>query len=60
MERPFTIPRGQTILDVAEQIHRDIADNFKTARVWGTMVHDGTTVKADYVPEDKDIVEIHV
>ncbi|MDA7980038.1 MAG: 50S ribosome-binding GTPase [Pirellulales bacterium] len=60
MEKPFTIPRGQTILDVAEQIHRDIAANFKTARVWGTQVHDGTTVKADYIPEDKDIVEIHV
>ncbi len=60
MEKPFTIPRGQTILEVAEQIHKDIAANFKSARVWGKNVHDGTSVKADYVPEDRDIVEIHV
>lgn len=59
-DKPFTIARGGTILDVAELIHRDFATQFKSARVWGAKVHDGTTVKADYVPEDKDIVELHV
>ncbi len=59
-ERPFTIRRGGTLLDVAELIHRDMARNLKFARVWGSQVHDGTQVKGDYVPHDKDVVEFHV
>jgi ribosome-interacting GTPase 1 len=59
-DRPFTIRRGGTLLDVAELIHRDMAENFKSARVWGSQVHDGTMVKGDYVPHDKDVVELHV
>lgn len=59
MEKPFTIRRGETVVEVAEQIHKDIAANFKFARVWGANVHDGSQVKADYEPSDGDIVEIH-
>lgn len=59
MEKPFTVRRGETLLDVAALIHKDLVDNFKTARVWGTEVHPGTTVKSDYVVHDKDVVEIH-
>jgi ribosome-interacting GTPase 1 len=60
MERPFTIRRGHTILEVAGQVHKDFVENFKFARVWGSQVHDATVVKADYVPADRDIVELHV
>lgn len=60
MDKPYTIGRGGTLIEVAEQVHRDFANNFKSARVWGSKVHDGTTVKGDYVLEDKDIVELHV
>jgi len=59
-DRPFTIRRGGTIADVAELVHRDIAENLKSARVWGSAIHDGTTVKTDYEPNDKDVVELHV
>jgi len=59
MERPFTIRRGQTILEVAAQVHKELIENFKFARVWGSEVHDATVVKGDYVPRDKDIVELH-
>jgi ribosome-interacting GTPase 1 len=59
-ERPFTIRRGGTVLEVAEQIHKDFVANFKFARVWGSAVHPGTQVKGDYQPHDQDIVEIHV
>jgi uncharacterized protein len=59
LDRPFTIQRGGTLLEVAELVHRDLAQNFKFARVWGEHVHPGTTVKGDYVVHDKDIVEIH-
>lgn len=58
-EKPFTVRRGGTILDIAELVHKDLAANFKNARVWGTKVFEGTFVKADYIVEDKDIVEIH-
>jgi ribosome-interacting GTPase 1 len=59
-DRPFTVPRGGTLLDVAELVHKDVAKNLKHARVWGSHVHDGTTVKGDYVLHDKDVVELHV
>jgi len=58
-DRPYTIRRGQTLCDVAEQIHKDLAQNLKFARVWGCQVHDGTVVKGNYVPHDKDVVELH-
>jgi ribosome-interacting GTPase 1 len=57
-DKPFTVRRGGTLLDVAELIHKDLAKNLKNARVWGSQVHDGTLVKGDYVVSDRDIVEI--
>lgn len=59
-DRPFTLSAGSTLLDLAEQIHKDYVENFKYAKVWGTAVHDGTPMKGDYVLNDKDVVEIHV
>ena len=59
-DRPFTIMRGGTLLQVAELIHKDVAGNMKNARVWGSQVHDATIVKGDYVLADRDVVEIHV
>ena len=60
MDRPFTIRRGGTLQQIAEMIHKDLAHGLKFARVWGSHVHDGTTVKGDYVLNDRDIVELHV
>ncbi len=59
-DRPFTIERGGTLMEIAELIHKDFAKNLKFARVWGSAVHDGTQVKGDYVLHDKDVVELHV
>ena len=59
-ERPFTLPRGSTVIDLAEAIHRDFVEGFKFAKVWGTGVHDGTQVRGDHVLHDRDIVEVHV
>lgn len=59
LERPYTLRRGSTLLDLADLIHRDLAEQFKSARVWGAGVHDGVSVKGDYVPRDRDIVELH-
>ncbi|MEO8498722.1 MAG: GTPase [Planctomycetota bacterium] len=57
---PYTIRRGQTLLEVAEQVHKDFAQNLKYAKVWSQPVHAGTVVKADYVPNDRDVIEFHV
>jgi ribosome-interacting GTPase 1 len=59
-DKPFTLKRGGTLLDVAELVHRDLAANFKYARVWGAgVLTPGAQMKADYVVHDKDVVEIH-
>jgi len=58
-EKPFTIRRGGTLLQIAEQVHKDFAENFSHARVWGEAVHPGSTMKGDYVLHDKDVVELH-
>ena len=60
MDRPFTLRRGLTLLDLAGLVHKDYLEGLKFARVWGEAVHDGTTVKGDYVLHDKDIVELHM
>ena len=60
MDRPFTVRRGDTLLDLAGQVHKDYVEGLKFARVWGSAVHDGTSVKGDYVLHDKDIVELHM
>ncbi|MHC4400006.1 MAG: GTPase [Planctomycetota bacterium] len=59
-DRPFTVRRGSTLLDMAGQVHKDYVERLKFARVWGTAVHDGTVVKGDYVLNDKDVVELHI
>ncbi len=56
---PFTIPIGGTVVDLAQLVHREIAQGLKSARVWGTGVFDGQTVKRDHVLHDKDIIELH-
>ncbi|MEZ6100581.1 MAG: GTPase [Pirellulaceae bacterium] len=58
--KPFTVRRGGTLADVAALVHKDMARQLRFAKVWGTAVHDGTTVKGDYVLHDRDIVELHV
>lgn len=59
-DRPYTIRAGGTLLEVAEMIHKDFAARLKSARVWGSHVHDGTHVKGDYVLHDRDVIELHI
>ncbi|WP_439621583.1 GTPase [Gemmata sp.] len=59
MTNPFTPPIGSTVADVAGRVHRDLEDAVKSARVWGTAVHDGQTVGRDHVLHDRDVVELH-
>ncbi len=59
-DRPFTIRRGGTLLEMAGLVHKDFLTGLKFARVWGSAVHDGTQVKGDYVLSDQDVVELHM
>ena len=60
LTHPFTLRRGDTLLEMAGQVHKDYLEGLKFARVWGSAVHDGTVVKGDYVLHDKDVVELHL
>ncbi len=57
---PFTCPAGSTLVEMAALVHRDFAANLKSARIWGTGVYDGQSVKRDHVLHDKDVVELHI
>jgi ribosome-interacting GTPase 1 len=59
MTDPFTLPTGSTVMDLARAIHRQLAENLKSARIWGTGVYDGQNVQRTHVLNDKDIVELH-
>jgi uncharacterized protein len=60
LERPFTLPRGATVAQLARAIHADIAEQLKYARVWGAAAFDGQRVPGDHVLQDRDVVEIRV
>ena len=57
--RPFTLPIGSTVLDLAREIHKDLEDSLKSARIWGSGVFDGQSVKRDHELHDCDLVELH-
>ena len=58
-DRPFTVRRGATVYDVALQVHRDIAERLKHARVWGMSDFDGQQVGRNQTVEDGDVLELH-
>jgi ribosome-interacting GTPase 1 len=57
--RPFTLPAGATVADLALQIHRDLPERMKFARLWGHSRFPGQQVHRTEVLRDRDIVEIH-
>lgn len=59
LERPFTVRRGDTALDVARLVHKDIAESFRFGRLWGSGAFPGQRVGADHAVADGDILEIH-
>jgi len=58
-ERPYTVFEGDTVLDVARMIHRDLASNLRFARVWGSGKFDGQQVGKEHPVRDGDVLEIH-
>jgi len=58
-KRPYTVRRGDTVLDVARLVHKEIAESLKFARVWGSGQFDGQQVGADHPVADQDVIELH-
>lgn len=58
LETPFTLNKGDQVVDFAAHVHKDFLDNLKSARVWGSSRFDGQEVAQDYVLADGDIVEL--
>lgn len=59
LQVPFILPRGSTVHDLARQIHRELAEHLKIARIWGGNVHDGQQVHHAHVLTDRNVVELH-
>ncbi|MEM2040961.1 MAG: TGS domain-containing protein, partial [Nitrososphaerota archaeon] len=57
--KPLLLPRGTTVQELAEIIHRELAKNMKYARVWGSSVKiQGQRVGPEFILSDGDLVEI--
>ena len=55
---PFVLPEGSTVLDLAELVHRDLAEKLTFARLWGGKL-EGQRVARDFELRDRDVVELH-
>ncbi len=60
LDKPFVLKKGATVLDFAEEVHRDFPERLRFARVWGSAEFPGQPVSKDFVLQDGDIVELHV
>lgn len=59
LHKPFVLPVGSTVADLALLIHRELPNTMKFARLWGHTRFDGQQVPKTEVLHDRDIVEIH-
>lgn len=57
--KPFTLPVGATVADLARLVHRDLPEAMKFARLWGHGRFEGQSVHRTEVLRDGDVVEIH-
>jgi ribosome-interacting GTPase 1 len=58
--KPFTVPIGSSVVDLAREVHRDFEHSLKFAKVWGSGAFEGQTVRRDHELQDADVVELHV
>jgi hypothetical protein len=59
LAKPFILPFGATVADLALRIHRDLPERMKFARLWGHSRFEGQQVHKTEVLRDRDVVEIH-
>jgi len=59
-KRPVVLPKGSTISDAAQVVHKDFERGLKFAKIWGSSRFPGQQVPRDHVLQDKDVVELHL
>jgi uncharacterized protein len=57
---PVVLPKGSCVLDFAINIHKELAQKFKFARLWGKTKFEGQRVNRNFVLSDSDVVEIKI
>ena len=57
---PIILSKLGTLLEAAENIHKDFAGQLKFARIWGKGRYDGQPIGRDEPLQDEDIVEFHI
>ncbi len=58
--KPFVLPEGATVHDLALLVHKDVAERLHHARIWGrTARFEGQQVDRHHVLADHDVVELH-
>ena len=60
LNTPVILKQGSTVLDLAQEIHKDFAVKLRYARIWGEGKYDGQRVNRDYILQDGDIIELHM
>ncbi len=57
--KPFVLPDGATVEDLARLVHGDLAERLRFARIWGHARFEGQQVERHHVLADRDVVELH-
>lgn len=59
IKEPLVLEKGATVEIAAKVLHKEFAENFKYAKVWGSSKFPGQRVARDYVLQNEDVVEIY-
>lgn len=58
MSQPFTLRRGDTVRDVARQVHGELSSQLRFARLWNRE-SEGLQVSREHAVDDGDVIELH-
>lgn len=59
-DHPFVVPEGTTVIEMAEEIHKEFVSRFRAARIYCADKYDGQRVGKDFVLRDGDVIEFLV
>ncbi len=57
---PLVMDKGATVEECAIRLHKDLAKNLKSVRLWGSARFTGQNVSKDHKVEDGDVLEISI
>jgi uncharacterized protein len=57
--KPFVLPEGATVQELAARVHGELAQRLRFARIWGHARFEGQQVDRGHVLADGDVVELH-